>query len=307
MSGSTALNDGFAYAEHVGAAAAGRSVLRHLAMRHRHSSADEWRRRLARGEVVLDDAPAAASDRLRAGQRLVWHRPPWCEPAAPLDFAVLYRDADVLVVAKPRDLPTMPAGGYHTHTLQWQVRRRFPDAVPAHRLGRGTSGLVAFARSAAARRGLPRAWSDGSVARVYRALVRGRVAAASFVVDVPIGLVPHPTLGTIHAACAGGKPARTRVQALVAGDAASLVEVAIETGRPDQIRIHLAAAGHPLAGDRCFGLGGLPRADARPGEGGYLLHATRLAFPHPRTAAPVVVECPPPAWLREEPSEEPRR
>ena len=145
-------NQGFAYREQIGPRAVGRSVLEHLATRYRHSTAEEWARRLGGGEVRLDGAIAAPSDRLRAGQQLVWHRPPWQEPPAPLDFAILYVDADVLAVAKPRGLPTMPAGGFYTHTLYWQVRRRYAGAVPVHRLGRGTSGIVLFARSEAARR-----------------------------------------------------------------------------------------------------------------------------------------------------------
>ncbi len=294
------MNQGFAYAEQIGPQAAGRSVLEHLAERYRHSTRDEWAGRLAAGQVALDGAIAASDDRLRAGQRLVWQRPPWREPAAPLDFAVLHVDADVLAVAKPRGLPTMPAGGFFTHTLQWQVRRRWADAVPAHRLGRGTSGVVLFARSTAARRGLPRAWEAGAVVRTYRGLVVGRPTRDTLTVETPIGLVPHAVLGTVHAACDGGKPARTHVRMLASRDDTSLVEVRIETGRPDQIRIHLAAAGHPLVGDPFYGAGGRPLAPGRalPGDGGYRLHAMRLAFPHPRTHERTVVECPPPADLR---------
>lgn len=292
------MNDGFSYVEQVGSADAGRSVLEHLARTRRHSTLDEWGRRIEAGEVELDGARACAADRMRAGQRLVWHRPPWEEPAAPLDFAVVYRDDDLLAVVKPRGLPTMAAGGFHTHTLQWQVRRRFADAVAVHRLGRGTSGLVLFARSEVARRGLPRAWAAGAVVRRYRGLVVGRTAVW-FTIDTPIGLVPHPRLGRVHAASQTGKAARTHVRTLVAGDHTSLVEIDIETGRPDQIRIHLAAAGHPLLGDPFFGPGGLPLPDGRalPGDGGYRLHATRLELPHPATGAAMVIEAPPPRAL----------
>jgi len=296
----SAPNVGYAYAEHVGPAAVGRTVLAHLAERHRHSTTAEWSRRVAAGEVELDGKVAAVADRLRAGQRLVWHRPPWHEPAAPLDFAVLHADADLVVVAKPRGLPTMPAGGFFTHTLQWQVQRRYPDAVPAHRLGRGTSGLVVFARAARARRGLPAAWQAGTVERVYRGLVQGRPREAEFVVTTPIAPVPHALLGSVHAARPDGKSARSTVRVLRSGADASLVEIVIATGRPDQIRIHLAAAGHPLVGDALYAVGGVPRAESRalPGDGGYRLHATRLGFPHPAGTGRLVVECPPPAELR---------
>jgi 23S rRNA pseudouridine1911/1915/1917 synthase len=225
------VNDGFSYVEQVGPDESGRSVLEHLARTQRHSTADEWCRRIEAGEVELDGARACAADRMRAGQRLVWNRPPWEEPAAPLDFAVIYRDDDLLAVAKPRGLPTMAAGGFHTHTLQWQVRRRYPEAVAAHRLGRGTSGLVLFARSEAARRGLPRAWAAGAVVRRYRGLVAGPMAG-QLTIDTPIGLVPHPRLGRVHAACPAGKAARSHVRALATGDDASASRSTSRPGGP---------------------------------------------------------------------------
>jgi 23S rRNA pseudouridine1911/1915/1917 synthase len=83
-------------------------------------------------------------------------------------------------------------------------------------------------------------------------------------------------------------------------DGAALCDVRITTGRPHQIRIHLAAAGHPLAGDPLYVEGGVPRpgTHVRPGEGGYLLHAHTLDLPHPRTGTPLRLVAPPPAALR---------
>ena len=147
-----ALNTGFEYRERVAPEAAGGRVLAHLSRRYRHSTEVMWRQRIADGEVRLDDGVARASDVLRAGQSLVWHRPPWEEPAVPLSFAVLHRDEHLLAVAKPRGLPSIPHGGlYLIHTLLHVVRRRWPEATPMHRLGRGTSGLLLFARTRDAR------------------------------------------------------------------------------------------------------------------------------------------------------------
>ena len=141
------MNDGYEYWERV-QPHVGETVLAYLARRYPHSTEETWNERIATGEVSLDGAVATADAGLRAGQTLVWRRPPWEEPAVPLAFAVLWRDAHLLAVAKPRGLPTMPAGGFLTHTLLHLVRARFPGATAMHRLGRGTSGLVLFARTA---------------------------------------------------------------------------------------------------------------------------------------------------------------
>ena len=292
------MNEGFAYRSVVPADTAGQDVLAHLAHRYTHSTREEWRARLAAGEVELDGVPAAPGDRLRAGQLLVWRRPPWEEPAVPLAYAVLHQDDDVLVVAKVRGLPTVPNGGFLTHTLLHLVRARTPAAVPMHRLGRGTSGLVLFALTAPARSALARDFREGRIGKAYRALVTGRPPGDAFSIDTPIGLVPHPRLGHVHAAAPRGRRALSHVRVLERRPASSLVEVEIPTGRPHQIRIHLAAAGHPLIGDPLYGVGGGPLADpALPGAAGYWLHARRLRFTHPATGAPVVVECQPPGPL----------
>jgi 23S rRNA pseudouridine1911/1915/1917 synthase len=294
------VNGGFEYRETLGREVNGTTVLAWLASRHRHSSEPVWRARIAAGEVSLDGAVAAEGDALRAGQRLCWRRPPWEEPAAPLGFAILYRDEQLLAVAKPRGLPSVPNGGFLEHTLLHRVRRRHPEAVPMHRLGRGTSGLLLFARTEAARRAVAAEWRAGRVERHYRALVSGVPRRARFLIDVPIGRVAHPRLGSVHAAALGGKPALSHVTVLSSGDDRALVEVRIPTGRPHQIRIHLAAAGHPLLGDPLYVKGGVPgREPALPGDGGYRLHAHRLALSHPLAGARLELECPLPPELRE--------
>jgi 23S rRNA pseudouridine1911/1915/1917 synthase len=202
-------------------------------------------------------------------------------------------------VAKPRGLPSVPNGGYLEHTLLFRVRRLHPEAVPMHRLGRGTSGLVLFARTDVARRHVAAEWRAGRVEKTYRALATGVVCADSLTVDSPIGLVPHPRLGRVHAATPLGRPAVSHVRVLARGPHATLVEIAIPTGRPHQIRIHLAAAGHPLVGDLLYVAGGAPgRQPSLPGEGGYRLHAHRLALAHPHDGRRLALECSPPPDLR---------
>lgn len=294
------LNQGFTYEEQIDGKGEGLTVLAYLTLTYRHSPEEEWRNRLGRGEIVIDGLKTRADSVLRAGQRLVWERPPWVEPEVPLGFAVLHEDHDLLAVAKPCGLPTVPAGGFLEHTLLALVRQRYPEATPMHRLGRGTSGVVLFARTAKARSRLGAAFRQKAVTKVYRALASGTPSRASFTIEVAIGPVPHPRLGTIHAACPGGKSARSRVRLLERRPDASLVEVTIETGRPHQIRIHLAAAGHPLVGDPLYADGGQVAASgaALPGDTGYWLHAERLALSHPTTGRPCVIWCSPPPVLR---------
>ena len=276
------MNQGFDYRSVVPAEAAGRTLLHHLALRYTHTSREDWSARVLAGEVHLDGRTAGPDARLRAGQSLVWRRPPWQEPAVPLAFAVLLRDAHLLAVAKPRGLPTVPAGGFLTHTLLHLVRALVPGATPAHRLGRGTSGIVLFALSPSARSALARDLREGRVEKTYRALVTGSPREDAFTVDAAIGRVPHPRLGHVHAAAPHGRHAVSHVRVLARRGESSLVDVTIPTGRPHQIRIHLAAAGHPLVGDPLYGSGGVPLADpALPGEGGYWLHAAPPALHAP--------------------------
>jgi 23S rRNA pseudouridine1911/1915/1917 synthase len=292
-------NAGFLYRERAPADAAGETVLGYLARRYTHSTEREWRERVQAGEVRLEGRPARGDDRLTAGAWLEWSRPGWTEAEVPLAYAVLHLDPHLLAVAKPRGLPTVPAGGFLDHTLLHLVRRRFSEAAPLHRLGRGTSGLVLFARSDLARRTVTRAFREGEVDKTYRALITGSPAEDAFTVDAPIGPVPHPRLGTVHAASETGRPALSQVQVLERREDASLVEVRIPTGRPHQIRIHLAVAGHPLVGDPLYAAGGALQTDpGLPGDGGYHLHAHRLALAHP-AGGRVEIECPPPPLLKE--------
>ncbi|MDR1728582.1 MAG: RluA family pseudouridine synthase [Acidobacteriota bacterium] len=299
------LNDGYEYREELGAAAAGCNVVEYLAGRHPSAGRGEWLERIEAGRVLLDGAPAAANAVLRPGQRLSWLRPPWVEPDAPLAYAILHRDEHLLAVAKPTGLPTLPGGGRFMRNTLWAlVRRRFPEANPVHRLGRGTSGVLLFARSAEAFARVSQAWRRGEVRKAYRTLVAGEPSADGFDIDVPVGRIPHRALGTVHAATfpgdPSGKAAHSHVAVMERRDGCALVDVRITTGRPHQIRIHLAAAGHPLVGDPLYGVGGvpLPGHGALPGDLGYHLHSLSLELEHPATGERLEVVCAPPPPLR---------
>ncbi len=295
-----ALNEGFEYVDRINGRGDGLSILNYLAGTYRHSSREEWWDRLARGEVFLNGRLATSRVILKAGDNLVWRRPPWREPDVPLAYAVLYQDEDLLAVAKPSGLPTIPGGGYLDHTLLTLVRRRFPQGTPAHRLGRGTSGIVLFALTARARSALGEAMRGRRVVKIYRALASGIPDRDNLFIESTIGPVAHPLLGAVHAASPDGKHAVSHARVLERRENASLLEVRIETGRPHQIRIHLAAAGHPLAVDPLYAAGGgfKDPQTSLPGDCGYFLHAERVCLAHPGTESPLDIWCSPPPMLR---------
>jgi 23S rRNA pseudouridine1911/1915/1917 synthase len=260
----------------------------------------EWEARVASGLVLIDAKPAHADTVLRSGSELAWQRPPWLEPDAPGSFDLLYEDEDLIAVAKPAGLPTLPGANFLQTTLLHLVRAYAPDAAPLHRLGRWTSGLVLCSRNPAARTEMMRQWSANKIGKRYRALARGLPAWDKMTIATRIGPVTHALLGSIHAADPNGKPALSHVTVLERRADSFLCDVRIATGRPHQIRIHLAAAGHPLVGDPLYGTGGIPLPDtpALPGDPGYHLHSAELSFCHPRTKREVVLTCELPTILR---------
>jgi 23S rRNA pseudouridine1911/1915/1917 synthase len=295
-------NRGYVYRCRVTDADAGDTVLAYHVARFRHSGEAAWRESIELGRVLVNGRRVAADDELQAGDELEFHRPPWREPEAPERFDVAFEDQHVLVVVKPAGLQVLPAGPFKARTLLELVRSSDvarAAAAPAHRLGRGTSGLIAFGKTAEARSSLARQFRELALVKTYLAWVEGPRLPDSFAARQPIARVAHGPL-QIFAAAKQGKPSLTRVRVLRrerrGSEERALVAAQPITGRPDQIRIHLAAAGSPIVGDPLFGAGGTPKSDAPPGEGGYLLHAAALSFAHPASGARVKVRSRP-EWL----------
>ncbi|MDR3793470.1 MAG: RluA family pseudouridine synthase [Terracidiphilus sp.] len=286
------LNRGYAYTTIIGSKYQGQTLLAHLASLYPHSTLQAWQEKLSNGEVTLNGVPATGSESVTSGQTLVWNRPPWTEPDAPQHSEVLFDDPYLLAVNKPSGLPTLPGAGYMENTLLHLVQKQFPNANPVHRLGRGTSGIVLFAKTAQAASHLTANWNTPKIQKIYRALAQNVAEHDSYEILTPIGLVPHPLIGSVWAASPSGKPSKSVAKVIARSTSSTTFEVSLYSGRPHQIRIHLASIGHPLVGDPLYGFNGQPLENlpGLPGDGGYFLHAQFLKFEHPITGGQITLE-----------------
>lgn len=295
-------NAGFTYVHHVKRADAGIPLVEHLARLFPHADEEGWRRHVEAGRVFVEGQPAAPDAMAREGDLVEYRRPPWEEPVHDAELRAVHEDEHVLVVDKPAGLQVLPGGSRLLATALALVRGDDPERAdwsPVHRLGRGTSGLLVFGKTAEARSHLSAQFRQRTLGKLYLGWVVGTGLPTSLRMREPIGHVDHPR-GQTHAVAPRGKPSLTLGRVLVRDTERGMSLVAAEpvTGRPDQIRIHLAAAGAPLVGDPLYAAGGA-LLDARPGDVGYLLHATALRFRHPATGRWLRLRCAPPWSLAE--------
>ena len=286
------LNGGYTYATIISSKYHRQTLLSHLASVYQHSTPQAWQQKLNNGEVTLDGETATGSESVTLGQNLVWNRPPWIEPNSPRHFEVLFEDPYLLAVNKPSGLPTLPGGGFLENTLLRLVQKQTPNANPVHRLGRATTGIVLFAKTTQAASHLFANWNTPSIQKIYRALSQNVAQHDTYEILTPIGLVPHPLIGSVWAANPSGKPSKSLAKVISRAISTTIFEVSLNSGRPHQIRIHLASIGHPLVGDPLYGLTGQPLEDfpGLPGDGGYFLHAQHLRFHHPVTGKNIDLE-----------------
>lgn len=214
---------------------------------------------------------------------------------AALSEGLVYVDEHLLVLDKPAGLLAVPGRGVDKQDcLSARAQRMWPDALVVHRLDMATSGLFVMARGLQMQRALAMAFESRQVSKRYVAVVAGALSApgdgpdAWGTIDLPLAADwPNRPLQKVdHAA---GKPSTTRWRVLRAEPTATRLELEPLTGRTHQLRVHLAAIGHPILGDALYAS---PEVQAMADR--LLLHACALRFAHPATREPLAFESPPP-------------
>lgn len=299
---------------------AGWTVVDFLSHRFPYHPPERWTHRVSDGRVLVNGARVAPEAVVRERDVVTYsflHN----EPPVDFRYDVVHEDGDLLVVSKSGNLPVHACGVYIKSTLITHIKNAYGDHVNlAHRLDRETSGLVVMSKNRAAARALGRMFAEGQVAKSYLAVVHGRVDHDEFTVDAPIArseaiaaidrqretmrglsselredfpnFVPKRVVDF-----AKGKPAVTCFQVMRRGDGFTVLEARPQSGRTNQIRVHLHHVGYPIVGDKVYGVGvrvgvkdggasnevvertsaGVPTLDR------HALHCYSLEFDHPVT------------------------
>jgi 23S rRNA pseudouridine1911/1915/1917 synthase len=256
------------------------------------------------GRILVNGQIGKASQHLKPGERIEvtpGDLPPLRAEPEDLPIEILYQDESVVAIDKPAGLIVHAGAGAHSGTLVNRLVHHFqslsgvggelrPGIV--HRLDKDTSGVILVARTDAAHRALAAQFAGRTVEKTYLALAHGRMRSDSGRIERPIARDPARRT-RMTARLGSGRAALTEYRVLERFDKFTYLEVRIGTGRTHQIRVHLASAGHPVAGDRLYGA---PTAERM------FLHAWRISFSSPARGERVTVESPLPdalaAWLR---------
>ena len=260
-------------------------------------------RLLEEGKVSLQGRPLKKNHRLRAGEALELCLPdPVPTDARPqnIPLDIVYEDADVAVVNKPRGMVVHPAPGNPDGTLVNALLAHCGQSLSGvggairpgivHRIDKDTSGLLIIAKNDRAHLALSAQLKDHTLSRVYEAVAIGSLKEDRGTVDAPIGrsLRDRKKMAVVS----DGRRAVTHYQVLARYPGYTHLRCQLETGRTHQIRVHMAYLGHPLAGDPVYG----PKNDPER-LGGQCLHARELTFVHPTTGQTVHLTCPLPDWF----------
>lgn len=276
----------------------GLTLLEFLCQFHPHLGKEHWSREIDAGRIQKQYRRIPAGQIVRGGEQYAHLHPGTVEPNVNANIRIVYEDDALVAVNKPAPLPLHPSGRFHRNTLQWILNAVYHPLKlkPAHRLDADTTGLVLFSKTREVARSLQPQFEAGTVNKEYLARVQGHVHWESILCDAPISREPGEYGGrTIDEL---GLPSRSRFEVLSRdADGTTLLRCVPETGRTNQLRIHLRHLGYPILGDSLYlpdGTLGTKQTD-EPGTT-MCLHAWRLTFDHPRTGERATLQAPSPDW-----------
>jgi len=229
----------------------------YLAKRFTYLPEADWCQLISEGRISRDGVVCNLATTVNKGDRICCDMPEFEAPEVNLDYSVVYEDDWLLAVNKPAGLRVHSGGKFVTANLVYHLRhvRRpaFPEACLVNRLDADTSGLVLFARSKTVLSQLMQQFAEGSVTKTYLAVATGHPNPEEGIVDLPIGALKEAIIPRYGIDDKRGKPAITRYRTLrQLGKGHTLLELQPESGRTHQLRVHMAAIGHPLAGDALY-------------------------------------------------------
>ncbi len=256
------------------------------------------------GRVCMADKPLPKNYRPKPGDQVSVEIPDPVElsvDAEPIPLAIVYEDKDLLVVNKPKGMVVHPAAGNYSGTLVNALLHHCGDSLSGingvirpgivHRIDKDTSGLLIVAKNDAAHQGLAQQIKEHSFTREYEAVVYGRVKDDEGTVNLPIGRCPSDRK-KMCVTEKNSRPAVTHYRVVERYSQFTHLRLRLETGRTHQIRVHMAAIGHPVAGDPVYGPKKIIKSLC-----GQCLHARKIGFVHPVTGAYLEFTSPLPAYF----------
>jgi RluA family pseudouridine synthase len=270
----------------------GTSISVYLAGRFTYLPEEAWCQMVNDGRIYRNDVPCDRMTVVAGGDTIRCDLPEFAAPEVNLDYTIVYEDEWLLGINKPAGLRVHSRGRFVNanlmHHLRYVRRPAYPEASLVNRLDADTSGLVLVARNPAALRRLMRQFAEGTVVKRYLAVVKGRPSPAAGTIDLPIGPVAGALIPRFGINRRTGKAAETRYVTVrpLAGNV-TLLELYPRTGRTHQLRVHLAAIGHPIAGDALYTMSDRDylawRRNPTPRHGlqRQALHCHQLQFIHP--------------------------
>lgn len=257
---------------------------KYICERHPELSRTQVQRLIAEGHITVNENTTKPGHRLNVGDKLKVVIPPTppsrlTPEAMPLN--IIYEDDDLLAIDKPAGLAVHPAPGHPSHTLVNAILAHFPHLADisdslrpgvVHRLDKDTSGVMLVAKNSLAQADLAEQFKSHSVTKAYLVLVKGKLEPESGIIEAAIGRDPRNRKRM--AVVTGGREARTEYRVVKYIGDYTLLEVSPQTGRTHQIRVHLAAIGFPVVGDKVYGV-------KSPLLSRQFMHACRLGFKLP--------------------------